>query len=239
MVLYADAVYPVNQNLETIHEKQIEQLSEPGTWGTGAQRLAIAASVRQASYKSGLQEQPEDGEVKVEANLPTAALEIVEKLTVSPKDFLENAYDDAKEQGISDEEYVEIVGIVSRLTCMDVFARGLGIPLRPLPKAKQGQPSRQRPATAKKEMAWVPTIPNFPEGGEDAKALYGENFKTYIVRGLSLIPDEVRMHLELEEAQYLPMGKIFVPDYQHHEGFTRAQCEVVAGRVSAINECFF
>jgi hypothetical protein len=239
MVLYADATYPVNQNLETIHEKQIEQLSEPGTWGTGAQRLAIATSVRQASYKYGLQEESEDGESEVKVDLPAAALEVVEKLTVSPKDFLEGTYDDAKKQGLGDEEYVEIVGIVSRLTCMDVFARGLGVPLRPLPQAKQGQPSRQRPATAKKEMAWVPTIPNFPEGGEDAKALYGENLKTYIVRGLSLVPDEVRMHLELEEAQYLPMGKIFVPDYQHHEGFTRAQCEVVAGRVSAINECFF
>jgi hypothetical protein len=195
--------------------------------------------VRQASYKFNLQEQPEDGELEVKAELPTVALEVVEKLTVSPKDFLENAYNDAKKQGLGDEEYVEIVGIVSRLTCMDVFARGLGIPLRTLPKAKQGQPSRQRPVTAKKEMAWVPTIPNFPEGGEDAKALYGESFKTYIVRGLSLVPDEVRMHLELEEAQYLPMDSIFIPDYQHHEGFTRAQCEVVAGRVSALNECFF
>ena len=44
-------------------------------------------------------------------------------------------------------------------------------------------------AAAKKEMAWVPTIPNLPEGGEDARALYGEGYKTYIVRGLSLVPD--------------------------------------------------
>jgi AhpD family alkylhydroperoxidase len=28
-------------------------------------------------------------------------------------------------------------------------------------------------------------------------------------------------------------------DYNHHEGLTRPQVEVVAGRVSAINDCFY
>ena len=49
----------------------------------------------------------------------------------------------------------------------------------------------------------------------------------------------MRRHLELEEAQYLPMKNVFVADYQHHEGFTRAQVELIAGRVSALNECFY
>ena len=239
MVLYADSKYPVREDVDAIHAKQLDQIGKPGTWGTAAQRLAIAQEVRDASYEVGLQERPEKAQPKNNAKLPSVAQEVVRNLTVSPKDFLESSYNKAKKNGLGDEEYVEIVGIVSRITCMDVFARGIGVPLRPLPEAREGEPSRDRPAAAKKEMAWVPTIPNLPEGGEDAKALYGEGYKTYIVRGLSLVPDEVRMHLELEETQYLPMEHIFIPDYQHHEGLTRAQCEIVAGRVSALNECFF
>ena len=239
MILYADSNYPVHKDLDSIHAKQLDQLGRPGAWGTADQRLAIAQEVRQAAYKTGLQERPKEAELKGGIKLPDAASKVVQKLTISPKDFLEDSYTDAKKDGLNDEEYVEIVGIVSRLTCMDVFARGIGVPLRPLPKASEGQPSRNRPAVAKKEMAWVPTIPNLPEGGDAAKALYGEGYKTYIVRGLSLVPDEVRMHIELENVQYLPMKHIFIPDYQHHEGFTRAQCEIVAGRISALNECFF
>ena len=48
-----------------------------------------------------------------------------------------------------------------------------------------------------------------------------------------------RMHLEQEEAQYLPMKHILEPQYQHHDGLTRSQAEIVAGRISALNECFY
>ncbi len=56
---------------------------------------------------------------------------------------------------------------------------------------------------------------------------------------LSLVPAELRMHLELEEVQYLPLDRILEYDYQHHEGLSRSQVEIVAGRVSALNDCFF
>ena len=239
MALYEDSKYPVREDIDTVHSKQLNQLGNPGSWGTGSQRLAIAQAVRNASYAAGLQEANVQDIPDSDTKLPDIVHEFVQKLSVSPKDVLEDTYDKVQKTGLSDEEYVEIVGIVSRVACMDVFARGIGVPLRPLPKPQEGEPTRHRPKTAKREMAWVPTIPNLPEGGKDASDLYGEGYKTYIVRGLSLIPDEVRMHLELEECQYLPMGNIFIPDYQHHQGFTRAQCEVVAGRVSALNECFF
>ena len=42
MTLYADSQYPVREDLDAVHAKQLDQLADPGTWGTGAQRLAIA-----------------------------------------------------------------------------------------------------------------------------------------------------------------------------------------------------
>ena len=239
LALYADSVYPVRKDLEAVHEKQLAQFGVAGAWGSGAQRLAVARETRDAGIDAGIYEAPDDPGPPNENDLPNAAKKVIHKLTVAPKDFLEDSYDEALAGGLSDAEFVEMVGIVARITAIDVFSRGIGVPLRPLPEAQPGLPSRERPQAAVQEQAFPPTIPNPPDGGREAEELYGKQPKPYIVRGLSLVPDELRMHVEQEHVQYLPMGKILQPHYQHHDGLSRAQAEIVAGRVSALNECFF
>ena len=239
LALYADSKYSVRSDLDAIHEKQIDQLGDPGTWGTATQRLAVAGEIRQACYDAGVQEKPDDPGYESDIELPPAARELIRDLTLEPQGFNEESYNAARSGGLSDEEYVEMIGIIARLTCMDVFARGIGVPLRPLPEPRKGNPSGHRPAAATKEHAWVPTVPNLPEGGDDAKEMYGDLYHPYIMRSVSLVPEEMDRHKELENIQYLPMEKILIKDYEHHEGFTRAQAETVAGRVSAINECFY
>ncbi|MFT5487574.1 MAG: hypothetical protein ACI9JL_004453 [Paracoccaceae bacterium] len=229
MSLYSDSKYPVREDLDATHAKQLAQLAAPGTWGNSQQRLAIAAEARQAGYDAGILEKPDDAGAPPEIDLPDVAKKVVRELAANPKDFLEANFDDARAGGLSDAEYTEIVGIVSRVTDLDVFARGIGVPLRPLPAPGPGEPSRERPDAAIQELAFMPTVPNPPEGPP----------KPYIMRGLSLVPDEMKLHIELEQAQYLPAGKIMDPVFEHHKGFTRAQGEIVAGRVSALNECFY
>jgi hypothetical protein len=243
MGLYNDSKYEVEQSLEQIHEQQLDQLGEAGTWGTGAQRIAIAARARQVGIEAGLLELPENSSIVPTENLPTIAKKIVDHLAHSPKDFGENSYQEALDGGLKEEEFVEIVGIVARIADLDVFARGIDVSLRPLPKVKAGEPSRKRPKTAKQELAWVPTVPNLPEGGDVAKDIYGVlppvAADAYIVRGLSLVPDELKKHIELEEVQYMPLKDVRDFNYQHHKGLTRPQVEVVASKVSALNECFY
>ena len=239
MSIYANSAFPVRQDLAAIHEQQLNELGRPGTWGTGAQRLAIAAEARKAGIEAGVLEEPEDGGAASEIELPQVVRTVVRRLALSPKDIDEAFYNDARSGGLSDTEYVEIVGLVSRVTDMDIFARGIGVALRPLPQPQPGEPSRERPEAAIQELAWVPTIPNPPDGGEAADELYGGHSRPYIIRGMSLVPDELRKHVELEEVQYLPIRHILERNYKHHDGLTRSQVEVVAGRVSALNECFF
>ena len=239
MGIYDDSKYKIKEDLEEVHEKQLLELGNPGTWGTGKQRLAIAGGARQAGIDAGLLEEPENGSVYSVSSLSSVAKKVVNDLAVLPKDFDESSYQRALKGGLTEEEFVEIVGIVSRIVDLDVFARGIGVPLKPLPEAQSGEPTRKRPETAKQEQAWVPTVPNLPEGGDVAKALYGEMPKPYIVRGLSLVPDEMEKHIELEQAQYMPIKHVRDFDHQHHKGLTRVQVEVVAGRVSAINQCFY
>lgn len=239
MTLYSDSEYPVREDLETVHAAQLAQFGQAGTWGVGAQRLAIAIEARNAGYDAGVLEEPEEGRETAEIELPEVVRRVVRQLALSPKDVDEASYDEARKGGLSDAEYTEIVALVSRITDMDIFARGIGLTPLPLPSPQPGEPTRQRPEAAIQEQAWVPTIPNPPEGGAEADALYGGQPKPYIVRALSLVPDELRRHVELEEVQYLPLKHIMQADYQHHEGLTRSQVEVVAGRVSALNECFY
>ncbi len=239
MTLYAESAYPVRADLAAAHASQLEQLGAPGTWGNGAQRVAIAAEARNAGCQAGVLEAPAEDGAAVEFALPEVARRVARRLAVSPKDVDQAFCHDALKDGLSDTEYVEIVGLVARVTNFDIFARGVGVALRPLPAAQPGEPSRERPAAAVIEGAWVPTIPNGPEGGDLGAALYGGQPKPYIMRALSLVPDELRAHIELEGIQYTQLDRIFDYDYQHHEGLTRPQVEVVAGRVSALNECFY
>jgi hypothetical protein len=238
MSFYPESQYPVHEDISAIHAQQVSQLGEPGTWGSAKQRLAIVAEARRAGYEAGVLEEPDEPGWVPDFELSDVARRVVHRLAISPKDMDQEFYDQAIADGLSDAEYVEIVGLIARTTCFDVFARGIDVPLRPLPAPKPGAPSHQRPAEAVMEMAWVPTIPNGPEGGAIGKELYGP-WQPYIIRGLSLVPDELRAHYDLEEIQYMPSAHFIKWDYQHHEGLTRPQVEIVAARVSAINECFY
>ena len=238
MSFYADSKYPVREDISAAHARQFEQLGKPGTWGSARQRLAIVAGARRAAYEAGVHEEPHDPGWVPDLELSEVARRVVHRLAISPKDMDQAFYEKALADGLSDAEYVEIVGLIARFTCMDVFARGIGVPLRPLPEPQPGAPSRDRPATAVLEMAWVPTIPTGAEGGDIGKELFGP-WQPYIMRGLSLVPDEYRAHFDLEEIQYMPSAHFAEWDYQHHEGLSRPQVEVVAARVSAINECFY
>ena len=239
MGIYDDSKYEINEDLEEVHGRHLRELGNPGTWGTGEQRLTIAGCARQAGIDAGLLEEPENGSQSSGGGLSSVVKKVVNDLAVLPKYFDEPSYQRAIKGGLTEEEFVEIVGVVVRIVDLDVFARGIGVPLKPLPEAQSGEPSRERPETAAQEQSWVPTVPNLPEGGDVAKALYGEMPKPYIVRGLSLVPDEMKKHIELEQVQYMPLKHVRDFDHQHHGGLTRAQVEVVAGRVSAINQCFY
>jgi len=238
MSFYDDSKYPVTEDISAIHAHQFGQLGSPGTWGTAALRVAIVNEARQAGYQAGVLEKPENPGAISDVKLSEVARRVVHRLAISPKDMDKAFYDQAIGEGLTDVEYVEILGLIARFTCFDVFARGIGVPLRPLPTPQSGAPSRARPETAFVEKAWVATIPNPPEGGELAKELFGP-WQPYIMRGLSLVPEEFKAHFELEEVQYMPSAHFLEFDYRHHEGLTRPQAEIVAGRISALNECFY
>ena len=72
--------------------------------------------------------------------------------------------------------------------------------------------------------------------GPDAD-LYGGGFVPNIMRALSLVPDEVRALRTATSSHYVPVADI--PDVTVRRTLDRTQMELVAARVSAINQCFY
>jgi hypothetical protein len=240
MGLYSDTDLSIRPALETAHAATIESFSQPGRWWNGPQRAAIVAEARDARVEAGLQE-PIDGE-PVSAELPEAARRVARQVAVTTnhlaRDFCEQALDD----GLSDTEYCETVGIVSRLANVDIFARGIGLPARALQAPSGGEPTRQRPETARAEGAWIDSVPGGRRGKQEAVDIYGTDTvegAPFIYRALSLVPEEARGLVSLGRAQYVEIANFMDLGFTYEPGISRAQVELLAARVSAINECFY
>jgi hypothetical protein len=95
-------------------------------------------------------------------------------------------------RGLSDGEYIEIVGVIAMVMIMDTCLRALGLPERALPAPMAGEPSRYRPAGARKKAAWLPLVE--PEDAtEQDGPMYPSAKAGYIYRGLSLVSNRGRV----------------------------------------------
>jgi len=241
---YADASVPVRRDLCEAHERAFDRLARAGTWWTAPERLAIAAEVRRAPAcrlcarrKQALSPLAVDGEHDGDATLSAAVVEVVHQVVNDPGRLSRVWFEKVKATGLSSERYVETLGVIVTLVSIDSFARGIGVPPRPLPEARGGEPTRRRPAGAREGEAWVPWL---PEGA--AKGSEGDLYETprtgNVLKALSLVPDEVRQLKDLSAAMYLDTREMMDLD-NRHRALDRRQIELVAGRVSALRECFY
>ncbi len=186
-----------------------ERLRSPGTWWTGAQRVAIAAVARAARADQVLNP-PE---------LPEPAIEAAARLSAHP--HINQAWvDSLAAKGLAAPAYVEILGVVARVNAVDTFLFGIDAPERPLPEPLDGEPSRELVADAAINGAYVPTV--------------GE---AWAPNALSAVAAEVDAMLGLHDVLYLSMPEM--GDMKIEKGLTRAQMEFVAARTSVLNDCFY
>ncbi len=203
---------PVRSDLPAAFRLVWKRLAAPGTWWNAEQRVAVA-SVARSAYGGG-----DAGGSDV---IPDAAVAAASLLSSQPSAVTRDLIRIWNDEGLDALRYVELIGVVSQLTAVDTFHRAMGLDLEPLPKPAAGQPTRQQPEpppTVTK--AWVPMVgpPTIPSS-------------------LSAVPAEMNALEALHGPAYLTYGEMGNPAIQ--KGLSRAQMELVAGRTSAINECFF
>lgn len=244
-ISYSHAPYPVRGDFAASHSRYWARLAAPGEWLTGRQRVDVAAEVRQAPQcalcqrrKEALSPYQVDGAHEAATSLPEVMVEVIHRVVTDSARLTKSWFDGVMRQGLSAEEYVEIIGTVVSVFSIDEFCRGLGIPLNELPEAQPGEPNRYRPEAAIDDGAWVPLLPPVVAGTPDADLWEGA-MSGFVIRALGLVPDEVRTLLDLNDAHYLEVNKVWNVTRSPQGTLSRMQTEVIAARVSALNGCFY
>ena len=239
---------PARESLVRAIDVAWERLARPGTWWSGKERIAIAAEVRGAPVcslcrqrKAALSPYTISGEHTSLGSLSAPAVEAVHRLTTDAErvtgTWVRGLAAPSSDGGLGEEPYAEIVSIVAIVTALDTFDMALGLPCRPLPRPVSGAPSRRRPAGAKQNLAWIATVApeDVTPGDPDPYPLHGDK---NIHRALSLVPQEVINFFDLDVELYLKDHEI--RDFANeHRAISHAQIELIAGRTSAINRCYY
>jgi hypothetical protein len=243
---YSASGIAVRDDLRDAHRGMLEHLRRPGVWLDGAQRLALAAESRRAAdcplcreRKASLSPEHARGEHArgpAAAALPETLVEVAHRVRVDSGRLSRAWFERLLDAGLGVGAYVEAVGIVAFVAGIDAFSRALGAPPLALPAPLPGAPSRHRPEGLEEGIAWVPILTPASATGPEAD-LYPEGFVPNIVRALSSVPDHVRVLKENNASHYVPLDQMGDP--KAARSIDRLQIELVAARVSALNECFY
>jgi hypothetical protein len=242
---YSAGGVPVRDDLVTAHRFLWEHLRLPGTWWTGAERVAIAAESRAArdcqlcrDRKAALSPTAVTGSHDHLGTLPPPVVDVIHRIRTDSGRLSRPWFEQVTAGDLAVTHYVELVGALTLVAGVDYFAHALGIPPLPLPEPLPGAPSRHLPATAQGGRAWVSMIAPRDADGPEAQ-LYGDaRFVPNIFRALSLVPDQVRALHRSMDAHYMTPQEISDPAARGR-ALGRVQMELIAARVSAINECFY
>ena len=194
---------------DALRAREWDRLAAPGTWLTGAERVRIATEARRA-MRGG---PPEP--------LPPVIVEAAHRVAVAAATIRPADLERWAAEGLDEWSYVELVGIVGRLSALDVAAFGLGRPAADLPDARRGDPSKIRAEGASTSDGWVPTV-----GGASA------------ISALSAVPPEHEALFETHGVLYLEFEQMGSNDVVR-DGLTRPQMELVAARTSYLNACVY
>ena len=242
---YLDAPFPVREDIKQAHRAYWQRLAGPGSWWTGAERLAIAAEARNArvcafckARKQALSPYTGQANHAVATPLPDRAVDAIHRVMTDQNRITHAYVQDNHANGLSEAAYVELTGIVVAMISIDDFHRGVGVPFEPLPEALDGEPDQYKPANLTRDTGFVPMLKREGVTGQEAD-LWGEGRAANVLRALSLVPNAVRDWMMLSGAQYLSMQGMGNFIKQEDRSINRMQMELIAGRVSSVNECFY
>ena len=211
MFSFAGGRFIIPDNVRQMCADTWDGIARPGTSWTAVERLAIAERARAERL----------GMVSPADDLEPAAADTICTLAARPA-TTSQAWVDTIVAAIGDQAYLEIVGIVARVTAIDTFTRLVGVEPQPFPAPHEGAATPEAPSPqARKGKAWVKMI-GFPVPPSV----------------LSLVPAEQAATNATAEALYMTGREMENPDIVI-DGLHRTQIETVATTVSHRNECFY
>ena len=154
------------------------------------------------------------------STLSAADLEAVEKLTLAPGTTTGEWVVRICDQ-IGELRYIELVGVVARVTAVDTFCRLTGADQLSLSAPRPGDPSNEAvPDGAKLNRTWVRMVKPIPPAV------------------LGAVPSAMDAMVALTDELYMPEEAMVDPDWRQGD-LHRTQVELVAASTSHVNECFY
>jgi hypothetical protein len=239
--LYSDRPDPIRSDLPDAYRAAWQRIASAGTWLTGIERVAVADETRRArtcavcrARKEALSPHAIEGHHDHAGILSEPLVDEIHRVTTDAARLTESWFQSLLADGLEVEAYVEALGVAVQIISIDAFHHAMGLPLEPLPTPLSGDPTRIRPHDLVENEAWVP-IREAAGVAKDLGLPAGQ--APFVIRALSLVPDEVLAWREIGDVQYLSADSMM--SFDQVRALSRSQIELVAGRVSALNECFY
>jgi len=242
------APMPIRDDIVEALPQVWAQIGQPGTWLTAEERVAIAAESRHARFcalcaerKEALSPYAVQGEHDSLGLLPADKVEVIHRVMTDSGRIAEHWFEAIRDGGLPGTEYVEMIGVIVCTVGVDTFCRGIGIDPPELPTPQPGQPTREQVPEDQlnRDLAFAPTIrPEYD--GPLQKEFFpgGPPTAAHIRRALTSVPDTQRQFWLMANTLY--MNGLQMRDFStEYRAITHAQIELVAGRVSAINQCVY
>lgn len=222
-ILSATCVEAVRQGVVESQDRAWEAIRRPGSWWSGPARVEIARQARAARIarmdppwlRKGL---PDAGD-----RLPEVAVEAARTIAADAHRIDRN-WAKEKISQLGDAQYVELIAVTVVVCAIDTFADALGVDYEPLPEPLSGDPDHQRNPHVSAEGAFVDM--QVPWQGPN------------VARALSLVPSQQMLFMGLVMQMYGGPG-LFTEMVWEETPLSRPQAELLAARVSALNECFY
>ena len=233
----------VRADLTTAHAYVWEKLAAPGTWWNGAERLAIAEVVRAALDDADpippWESASSMGRIPTDPVIGTELQDAVYRLARHAGTLTEDWYLTMRDAtGVTPQQWVEVIEVAMSVASVLRFAQLAGLERPEFPAALNGEPSRQDQPSKPAKHHWVPVVHLEDMTPELAPFYEGLPAVAPVIRALSSVPAAMDTLATLSSAQYIPTREMV--DLNWSRGtLSRRQIEFVAGRLSALRECFY
>ncbi len=146
--------------------------------------------------------------------------EAAHAIAVDAEGITAELVDELERRGLDRLRYLEVVGIVGRLSNVDWYLWALGTEPPDLPTPTDAPATGRIHTSARLTDSWVPML-----GAASAPLV------------LDALIDEGESLRDLHEAMYIDLHRI--ADWTHGGVLSRVQIEYLAARTSYLNECFY
>ncbi len=215
--------FAVGDAVVQTHRMSWDAIAAPGSQWSGEERVEIARQARATRARRADPAWLREGLPDAEGRLSDTGVEVTRTIAADAH-RIDAAWAAKQIAALGEAAYVELGSVVVAVTAIDAFQEALGRPHEPLPTPAPGAPTGEVLEDAREAGAYVRMQDPFQ----------GPN----VARALSLVPVANRLFFANVMAMYGGPGGGFY-DMTWTGPFSRPQAELLAARVSAVNECFY